>query len=166
MPKTILLLLLTFVIGAGALLSQRVLLLEKSGQNTSQKLFEGDGLTFRMKGDKFYQEGMISELRPDIQAMVINDRFIMIEEIESLRFNGSGVLNYAGLSLMTFGAGWSLFAAVGYAVDGDPSTSYSGFDLTVSATSLATGFLLRKLFAKRKFKLNGRKRLRVVDLSF
>ncbi|PHI19625.1 hypothetical protein CEQ90_12190 [Lewinellaceae bacterium SD302] len=166
MLKNLLLLLIFFTLGQSLLYGQRVLLLEKAGQNQSQKLYEGDGLTFRMKGDNFYQEGMISELRPDIQAMVINDRFILLNEVESLRFEGSGILNYAGLSLMTFGVGWSLFAAAGYAVDGNPETSYSGFDLTVSATSFATGFLLRKLFARRRFKLNDRKRLRVVDLSF
>lgn len=157
---------LILVIWSGEVSAQRVLLLERSGQSKPQKLMAGDGLTFRMKGDKFWQEGIISELRPDIQAMVINDRFIMIDEVEALRFSGSGLLNYAGLSLITFGAGWSFFALVGYATDGDPSSSYSGFDATVTGTTVATGFLLRKLFARKKFKLNDRRRLRIVDLSF
>lgn len=162
----LLLLTLSIILGVSGISAQRVLLLEKSGQDTAQKLVPGDGLTFQMKGDNFWQTGLISELRPDIQAMVINDRFIMIDEIEALQFSGSGFLNYAGLSLITFGAGWSVFALVGYATDGDPSTSYSGFDLTVTATTVGTGFLLRKIFARRKFKLNERRRLRIVDLDF
>lgn len=127
---------------------------------------EGDGLTFRMKGDNFWQSGQITELRPDIQAIVMNERFILINEIEALRLNGSGFLNYAGLALMTFGVSWSAFALVGYATDGDPSTSYGAYDVTISATTIVSGFLLRKLFARKKMKLNERNRLRIVDLNF
>jgi len=119
-----------------------------------------------MLGDNFWQNGPITELRPDIQAMVINDRFIMLDQIESVKFSGSSFANGAGYSLMIFGLSWSAFAGIGYNTDGDPNTQYGAMDLGVTAVAFGAGVLLRKLFASRKYKLNQRKRLRVVDLTF
>ena len=160
------LLLLAALLPVDGLFAQRVLLLERANQSRSDRRYEQQSITFRMRGDKFYQSGRIDELRPDIQAMVINDRFIVLDEIESLRMPGSGLLNYTGLSLMVFGGSWSVFALAGYTLDGNPETNYGTLDLTVTITGLTTGFLLRKLFGRRKFTLGKRKRLRVVDLSF
>lgn len=160
------LLLLCFILFLIPLSAQRVLLLERANQSKSERLMEGDEITFRLRGDKFWQSGNIAELRPDIQAMVINDRFIMLEEIESLRFPGSRFGSGIGLSLITFGAGWSAFALVGYATDGDETTAYSATDMSVTLTTVGTGLLLRQIFSRKKFKVNDRRRLRIVDLTF
>ncbi len=145
--------------------AQRVLLFEKLTASKSDRVYEGDALRFRLKGDKFWQQGYIREMRPDIQALVINDRYVLIDEIEAIHL-GTTVAAKLGLGLITFGAGWSFFAAVGYAVDRDPSTSYSGTDALVTAVSVGTGFLLFKVLGTRKFKPGRYKRLRIVDLSF
>lgn len=164
--STIAILLLLLTLAPPDLAAQRVLLLEKSGQSKAERLLEGESLTYRIRGDKFWQQGVIDELRPDIQAVVMSDRFIMLDEVEALRFGGSAFGNGVGYSLMTFGVGWSAFALVGYATDGDPETAYSRDDLAVTLVGLGTGFLLRKIFARRRFKINNRKRLRIVDLTF
>lgn len=162
-----LLLFATLCLFTGANLSaQRVLLLEKKGRDQAQRLMEGDELTFRMKGDNFWQSGRITELRPDIQAIVMNERYILLDEIEALRFTRSNLAGVIGPTLMTFGVGWSTWALIGYATDGNPDTAYSSFDATVSATAVATGFLMWKLFRRRKIKLNDRNRLRILDLTF
>ncbi|MEM6772780.1 MAG: hypothetical protein AAF597_19535, partial [Bacteroidota bacterium] len=62
----------------GGLRAQRVLLFEKLTSSSSERLYEGEMIKFRMDGDKFWQDGLIREMRPDIQALVINDRFIML----------------------------------------------------------------------------------------
>lgn len=149
-----------------AITAQRVLLLEKSGQNTAEKIMEGQDLIYRIKGDEFWQEGFISELRPDIQAMVINERFVMLEEVEALKFSGARFGGAMGFSLVTFGLGWSGFALLGYATDGNPDTAYSSRDLGVTLVSVGTGLLLRQLFQNKKYKVSERKRLRIVDLTF
>ncbi len=145
--------------------AQRVLLFEKLTSSKSERVYEGDALRFRMKGDNFWQEGYIREMRPDIQALVINDRYVLIDEIEAV-YLGNTIASKIGYGLMTFGAGWSVFAALGYATDKDPSTSYSVDDALVTAVSVGTGFLLLKILGTRKFKPGKYKRLRVVDLSF
>ena len=169
MRPTLLLFLLTLLLWSlspNQLAAQRVLLLEKSGQNTAEKITEGSEITYRIKGDDFWQEGYIDELRPDIQAMVINDRFVMLDEVEALKFPGARFGGAAGTSLITFGLGWSTFALLGYATDGNPETSYGNRDLTVTLVSVGAGLLLRKIFQNRKYKVSDRKRLRVVDLTF
>ncbi|MEM6772845.1 MAG: hypothetical protein AAF597_19865, partial [Bacteroidota bacterium] len=86
--------------------AQKVLLFEKLTSSKSERLYEGDLLKFKMKGDKFWQSGRMLELRPDIQALVINDRFIMVDEIASVH-QGRGIGTAIGGSLMTFGVAWS-----------------------------------------------------------
>lgn len=146
-------------------IAQRVLLFERLTDSKSARMYEGDVIRFKLAGDKFWQSGPIREMRPDIQALVINDRFIMLDEIAAVDRGGT-LARVGGYSLMTFGAGWSLFALVGYNTDGDPSSQYSGFDATVSATSLASGFLLNKLFGRNRFRPGKTRRLRIVDLNF
>ena len=110
--------------------AQRALLFEKLTSSKSERVYEGDALRFRMKGDNFWQEGYIREMRPDIQALVINDRYVLLEEIDAV-YLGNTIASKLGYGLMTFGAGWSVFAALGYATDKDPTTSYSVDDALV-----------------------------------
>lgn len=145
--------------------AQRVMLFEKLTSSQSERVYEGELLRFRMEGDNFWQEGYIREMRPDIQALVINDRFILLDEIDAV-YRGSTLANGVGYSLVTFGAGWSVFAALGYATDKDPTTSYSGDDAMVTVTSVGLGYLLIKLLGQRKFRTGKFKRLRIVDLDF
>ncbi len=145
--------------------AQRVLLFEKLTSSKSERVYEGEALRFRMKGDDFWQEGYIREMRPDIQALVINDRFILLDEIDAV-FLGHTIASKLGYGLMTFGAGWSLFAALGYATDKIDETHYSIDDAVVTVASVGVGYLLVKVLGRRKFRPGKYKRLRVVDLNF
>ena len=145
--------------------AQKVLLFEKLTASQSERLYEGEMLKFRMKGDKFWQEGPIREMRPDIQALVMNDRFIMLNEIESVH-QGATAGKVVGLSLMAFGTSWSFWSLAGNYTDGDPMTRYESRDLMISLTSIGTGFLIQQLLGKKRFKPGKYKRLRVVDTSF
>ena len=158
-------LLLFAVLGCLSLSAQRVMLFEKLTSSQSDRVYEGESLRFRMQGDDFWQEGFIREMRPDIQALVINDRFILLDEIDAV-YRGNTFASGVGYSLVTFGAGWSVFAALGYATDKDPSTRYSVDDALVTATSVGIGYLLIKVLGQRKFRTGKFKRLRIVDLEF
>ena len=145
--------------------AQRVMLFEKLTASQSERVYEGERLKFRMKGDKFYQEGPIREMRPDIQALVINDRYVMLDQIDVIH-RGKTFGAAAGYGLVTFGVGWSFWGLIGNATDGDPLTKYEDRDLMISLTSIGTGLLINQLFGQRKFKPGKYKRLRVVDTSF
>jgi len=141
------------------------MLFERLTSSKSDRVYEGEFLKFRMKGDKFWQQGPIREMRPDIQALIINDRFIMLDEIDTVH-RGKTAGAAVGYSLMTFGLGWSIWAGIGYNTDGDPSTQYSRGDLVTSLTAFGSGFLINKLLGQRKYRTGKYKRLRVVDTSF
>lgn len=165
-PKALrVLLLFLLVLASTCVPAQRVLLFEKLTSSKSQRVYEGDPIRFRMQGDGFWQEGYIREMRPDIQALVINDRYILLEEIEVVD-RGVTVAAKLGYGLITFGAGWSLFAAVGYAIDRDETTSYSGGDALVTVSSIGIGYLLIKTLGVNRFRPGRTRRLRIVDLSF
>lgn len=157
------LLLTTFLCTCGR--AQRVLLFEKLTSSASERVYEGSRLKFKLEGDKFWQEGVIREMRPDIQALVINDRFIMLDEIAVVN-QGSNALGAAGYGLMTFGVGWSFWAVAGNYTDGNPSTNYETRDLMITLTSAGTGFLLARLLGRKRFRTGKHRRLRVVDTSF
>lgn len=155
----------TFGTLSSHLSAQRVLLFEKLTSSQSDRMYEGERLKFRLKGDKFYQEGPIREMRPDIQALVINDRFVMLDEIELIN-RGKTFGAAAGYGLITFGAGWSFWSLAGNYTDGNPLTKYESRDLLITLTSVGTGFLINKIFGQRKFRPGKYRRLRVVDTSF
>jgi hypothetical protein len=159
------LLLLLLIIGGTCVRAQRVLLFEKLTESKSERLYEGDVLRYKLKEEDYWREGYIREMRPDIQALVINDGFVMLDDIAVVD-RGTTFAAKAGLGLITFGVGWSAFALIGYNTDGDPNTQYSGGDAAVTATSVATGFLLWKILGTRRFKPGKYKRLRIVDVTF
>ena len=162
---TLLLFTLLCTCGPAQVAAQRVMLFEKLTASKSDRVYEGERLKFKLKGDKFWQEGPIREMRPDIQALIINDRFVMLDEVQIVH-RGQTAGAAVGYGLMTFGVGWSFWAGVGYNTDGDPNTQYSRRDLMTSLTALGSGFLIYKLFGQRKYKTGKYKRLRVVDTSF
>lgn len=149
----------------GALTAQRVLLFEKLTASRSDRIYEGDGLRFKLKGDKFWQQGYIREMRADIQALVINDRYVMLDEIAVVH-RGNTIAGKLGYGLITFGAGWSVWAALGYTLDDDDTSNYSAGDAAVTLTSAAAGFALIKILGNRRFRTGKYKRLRVVDLDY
>jgi hypothetical protein len=145
--------------------AQRVLLFERLTESKSERLYEGDILRYKLEGEKYWREGYIREMRPDIQALIINDGFVMLDDIAVVD-RGNTIATPAGLGLITFGIGWSTFALIGYNTDGDPETQYDGFDASVSATSVGLGYLVWKLLGTRRFRTGKYKRLRIVDTSF
>ena len=149
----------------GSAQAQLTLLLERSGQDQADRRFEGDELRFRLTGDKLWREGIIQEIRPDINSLVINDRYVSLTEIDQLDLGNSPVIYAGGLGLQTFGLGWGFFALVGYATDGNSETSISGGDVLVASTAFISGFIISKL-ARRRYRVNRNRRLRIVDLTF
>lgn len=157
--------LLFLLLACTSVRAQRVLLFERTNKPVAERVYAGEDFRFRLVGDDFWQEGPIRELRPDIQALVINDRYIMLDEIESVH-RGSTFFAAAGYSMMTFSVAWTGIGLVGYATDKDPSTNFTSSDVTIAVTSMATGYLLNRFLGQRKYKLSEKKRLRIIDTSF
>jgi hypothetical protein len=107
------LLLIALLAFTASLTAQRVLLFEKLTDSRSERLYEGEMLRFKMKGDNFWQEGPIRQMRPDIQALVINDRFIMTDEITVID-QGNTVFAAGGLRTHDLWGGVVLLGGSGH----------------------------------------------------
>lgn len=150
---------------AGGCFAQLALQLERYGQAETLKYFRGDEIGYQLFEDDIWRSDVIQEIRPDINSVVLADRFITLDQIERIDLGKDPFVQASGIALQTFGAGWAFFGLIGYNIDGDPETQFGRGDIFVSLGSMATGFLLTKL-AKRKYKLGQRRRLRIVDLNF
>lgn len=147
--------------------AQRVLLIEKNNSPRTTKIYTGDYIQYRLTGEKDWFGDHIYELRDDVQALVFPDRYVSIADIDRMR-EGRPWARNIGLMLMTFGASWSGFAAIGTLTDGDPDTNYRWSDAAVTGISVGTGLLLPALFGSRRLRFgeNSNLRLRIVDISF
>lgn len=146
-------------------IGQQVLQIEKYGSPKTEKIYIGEPITYQLKGDERYITAFLEEVRPEDSLLLLGNRYVYVHEISSLRFDRPWA-KAAGVSLFWFGIGWSGFAAVGTALDGDPDTSYRWSDAAVTLTSLGLSFVIPRLFRYKTVRLGERRRLRALDLSF
>lgn len=145
--------------------SQKVLQIERYGKARTTKLFIGDPVYYRVKGDEVWHSGYIDDLLIERNVIALEDRYVNLGDIEAFRYYQPWA-KAAGISLYTFGAAWSGFALIGTLTDNDPSTNYRTSDAVVSAVSVGLGFAVERLFYRKKIRFGERKRLRMLDLSF
>lgn len=144
---------------------QKVLQIEKYGRAKTQKIFIGEEITYKLKDEKTWNTGYIEDLIVDEKVIVLRDRYLKLDEIAAFRYYRPWT-KAAGITFFTFGAAWSLFAAVGTLTDGDPTTSYRWSDAMVTGTSWILAFIIPRFFKYKVIKFGVRKRLRLLDLRF
>lgn len=146
--------------------AQHILLIERAGSPRTQKIYAGQSITYRLHDDKDWYRNTIESFRPDQQLIVLEDRFLRVNQVAALRF-GKSWPRPIGIMLTTFGISWSTFALIGTATDGNPTTSYRWSDAAVTGVSAGLGLLLPSLFGNRVLRFGGeRRRLRIVDVNF
>lgn len=145
--------------------AQEILLLETAGKVVPQKIFLGQTLNYKIKGEDIWRMDVLDEITAEENLVLLGRNYIKIDNIEKLRFE-RGWVKAAGTSLMIFGTAWSAFGIVGYATDGDPTTKYQASDAIFSASTIATGFLFKKLFKYRIVKQGKKHKLRTINLNF
>ncbi len=142
---------------------QKILQIETYGRAKTEKLFIGQGITYQLKDSEDWHYVVIEDLLVDQQLIQTVRGYLKLSEIGTLRTE-RGWSQAAKVSLITFGAGWSLFGLIGYATDGNPDSKYSAGDAIFSASTIATGFLIGKIFKYKKTKLGKRKNLRMIEI--
>ena len=145
--------------------AQKVLQIEKYGTPRSEKIYIGDEITYRLKGEENWHSGYIVDLIVEREVIALEDRYVDMEDIDALRYR-RGWTTPVGISLLTFGLAWSGFALIGTATDGDPTTSYRASDAVVSAVSIGMGLVVGKLLKNKTIRFGNKRRLRMLDLSF
>lgn len=153
---------LSIIISSYQLGAQKMLLLEKYGDPTPQKIYLGTELEVKLKEEEGWRKAYLEDIIAEQKLMLLGNSYISTEQVEKIRFYRPFAEN-TGKSLFVFGSGWSLFALIGYTFDGNPDTSYKASDAAVTGTSWLSGWAISKLFKYKYFKTGERKRLRVVE---
>lgn len=139
--------------------------IETYGKPQVQKIFIGNSIQYKLKGDTQWNIGVIRDFRVEENTIELDDRFVGVAKIEALRFNRKFTKNIES-SLYLFGIAWSGFALIGYSTDGNPDTHYSKFDLGVSLASGLAGWGIGRLFKYKTIKIGKRKKIRLLDVHF
>ncbi len=157
-------LLLTFFLLCFSVLLQGQIILQMDGYNTKKTVnfYEGEEITVRLKGEEKYHTFTIVRLIPETNTILTQLGPIQVEDIVRYRsYKGKKASKALSLTFYNFGASWVLFS-LGAALVGNPLTWSVAI---VGGTSALIGFLIRKIFKQRTYKIGKKRRMRILDLN-
>ena len=144
--------------------TQRVLQMEKRGSLKTKKYYIGDDLVYSLRAEpKEFQTATLTEILVDQNLVQLDSRLINVKDIAAIRtYRPERIGKALSKQLYTFAGGWTLFSLGGLFANRDIIST----DYYIVGSSLVSGWLIRKLVKKRTYRLDGRKRLRILDLDF
>ena len=145
--------------------AQMTLMMEKRNSMKTKRLYEGDEITYKLKGEKSWETATILKLIPEENIIVLDRLYIKLENIAAFKRkrNRQRALMYSN-SLYTFGTAWTAYTAIDDLVIQDRHSDWEAAAY-VGGTSLVLGTLLRTLFKNKIYKFGKRRRLRILDLT-
>jgi len=155
------LLLSLFFFSALPVSAQKVLQMEKRGKINTTKFYLGEELIFRLKGSREWYTDIMIDIKVEEDIIVFSEQFVKVSDITMLKKYRRGA-RVAEAGLYTFGASWLGWSLLG-TLDGVPLNDLAW---KVPASSVGLGFLIRRLFNVKKYRIGKRRKLRVLDLSF
>ncbi|MEM6697186.1 MAG: hypothetical protein AAF806_02355 [Bacteroidota bacterium] len=158
---------LLFLLFPCVLSAQKVLQLEKRGSAKTQKMVAGIELVYQMEGDDIWYQGVIEEIRPDEGFIMLNDRLINVEKIAAIKsFKNRDWSRSTSNKLYMFAAGWVFFGIADNLIFNQSEDRAKPPLIAIPAASaLALGFAIRKIFDHKVYRMNGKFRLRLLDLD-
>lgn len=153
-------LLLFLAIGFSVCSAQKVLQIERFGSAKTKKIYIGEEINYRIKGDKTWYTGVIQDLLIDENIILLQERYIRIDDIEIIRERKTWS-KPMGRQLYNFAGGWLLFSAGGTLV----GWSFGWDTVIIAGSAVLTGFLIQKIFKYKKYKIGKKRRLRMLDLT-
>jgi hypothetical protein len=152
-----------FCLSAKSSIAQKYLQIEKKNSLKLRRFSEGDWISYKMKGqDEPWKIEQIGRIVPESNLLLMPNGMVKISDIDKIRLERYWTKAFQA-STYTFGAGWLFWNGVGIIVKEEKMTKS---DWVVVGTALGSGFLVRKLFKYKKFNMNRKYRLRLVDLNF
>lgn len=159
-------LILTLMLCSVALSAQKVLKIY-DGSRVMVEYRVGDELHFKLKGDDVFYAFEIRDLDHASQTLRLELGIIKIADIVAVKsYENYGVANGLEKTLYTFGAGWVLFSGVDAIVSPDEARSTLRTAAIVAASSFLGGFLIKKTWATRIYRLDTDEYfMQVIDLT-
>ena len=137
--------------------------LELFNDPVARKYAIGDQVTYRMNyQEKGWNKGVIEEILIDANALVLSNDIISLKDVSHFMVYRQSVNIFAYL-VQGFGLGWLINGAIASLIDKDIKILNV---LAISGSSMAGGWIFRKLFYRVPIPLNEKNRLRIVDTRF
>lgn len=154
-----------FVLTLAALHGQKTLILEKRGTTKTKRFYEGDDITYRLKGEKTWETATIVRMIPGQNILVLDKIYVKIDEIDALlKYKSRRRTTGLGSQLYVFGTAWVAYTAIDDLVVSERTTDWEAAAY-VGGTSFLVGTLLQLLPKKKTIKLGKKRRLRLLDLT-
>ena len=145
------------------LFGQKVLQLERAGHKNSIRYYIGDEITFQLRNDETgWYTRIINDIDVDGQKLIFPNIEIHIDSIAMLRRPKSGFWRGLGTALQSGGGGIILTSVSLSLIQ---NTEFPTAAVVTGASSMVVGTALKQ-WKYRRFKLNERRRLRTLDLTF
>lgn len=159
--KSLLLILVSTVCTAQAPI---YLQLEEINSTELIKYYPGQKIKFTTKAyPEAWRKEKIINIIPEENLIILSTGYISPEDIHSVeRANGGPVI--LGHFLSKFAAGWLVFGA--YASLADSGYKMSWTEVIIGTVAAGVGWLMRKLFGKKKYPMEKFYRLRIMDIRF
>lgn len=128
------------------------------------KYYPGETLSYSThEYPNTWRKSKIVRIHPEDNLIILEDGYISPEEIHSIRRTNTGVLVFSH-SLTTFAAGWLFYGA--YATIADSGYSISMGEVVIGVVAAGIGWVVRKLFGKKRYPMKKLYRLRIMDIRF
>jgi len=144
---------------------QKTLMMEKRGSLKVKRFYEGDEITYRLKGEKEWETATIVQLIPEGNIIVLDRLYIRVEDIEAFKKNRkrSRAIGYSN-QLLVLGTAWGAYTAIDDLAVRERDTDWEAAAY-VSGSSFLLASLLRLWPKKKIFKFGKKRRLRILDLT-
>lgn len=169
----IILLTLSLLLVASTIFGQKYLQIERLHSTKTHRYQPGDEITFQLNNGLWYTR-VIDDISYERQLVLFANGHVSVDSIVAMRsFAPARWSRPLGNQFFNFAAVWALYGTIDqlFAV-GDGENFDVGIVLAVPATSVATGFLIKKLFKHRTYRIKRDKsgevkkwRLRTLDLT-
>ncbi len=156
---------LFFLSGVNRISAQQYLLIEKRGNPRTERIAVYDKITFQLHDDeKIWYTRQILGLNADAQLIELGDSWLPLSDLSSIKLQRERAwVNILGTALQAGGISMILGDAW-FTIQHMPEYSAGGWEFGLINLGVGTG--LKAVLSPIIYKLGGRHRLRIVDLTF
>jgi len=144
--------------------SQTVLMVEDMRDIRPIKYYEGQFISVKtVDFPDYWLDIKIERLLDEEKIILYDGGMINLSDITHFR-RTRGWVKAISYTMQTFGIAWLTFATLGDLAGHEYQVGADTF--VIGGGAIVTGWLLRKFFRYKKYKINKKVRLRILDLSF
>ncbi len=143
-------------------MGQKALQMEKRGSMQTRKMFIGDQLIYKLQSDKkFWLKEIIKDIHIEDGFLEFENRIVHIDSIYAIKEASGKGARPLSVALKAFGVSWTFWTTVSLLFNEENVLINYG----IGAGSYLVGEALKAAFF-RTHKFKGRKRLRLINLTF